>query len=49
MSKSMHVALEDLKLDKLYFVYPGNLRVKLAPKVEALPFAQLREAALNAR
>jgi predicted AAA+ superfamily ATPase len=43
MSKSMHVSLEDLKLDKLYFVYPGALRVKLAPKVEAVPLAQLRE------
>ena len=42
MSRSMHIALEDLKLDKLYFVYPGNLRVKLAPKVEAVPFGQLR-------
>lgn len=44
MTRSMHVALEDLSLDKLYLVYPGSLRVKLAPKVEALPLAQLREA-----
>ena len=43
ISKSMHVALEDLKLDKLYFVYPGTLRARLAAKVEALPIAQLRE------
>jgi predicted AAA+ superfamily ATPase len=43
ISKSMHIALEDLKLDKLYFVYPGALRVKLAPKVEAIPLAQLRD------
>lgn len=44
MTKSMHVALEDLNLDKLYFVYPGSLRVKLAPKAEALPLAQIRDA-----
>ena len=43
MARSMHIVLEDLKLDKLYFVYPGALRVKLAPKVEAVPLEQLRE------
>ena len=41
MTKSMHVALADLKLDKLRVVYPGPLRYKLAPKVECVPFAQL--------
>jgi len=42
ITRSMHVALEDLALDKLYFVYPGELRVKLAAKVEAMPLVQLR-------
>ncbi|MBK6539871.1 MAG: ATP-binding protein [Flavobacteriales bacterium] len=44
ITRSMQVALEDLKLDKLYFVYPGTLRAKLAAKVEAVPLSQLREA-----
>ncbi|HRN36530.1 MAG TPA: ATP-binding protein [Flavobacteriales bacterium] len=41
MTKGMHVALADLKLDKLRVVYPGDLRYKLAPKVECVPFTQL--------
>ena len=41
MTKSMHVALADLKLDKLRVVYPGTHRYKLAPKVECVPFTQL--------
>jgi uncharacterized protein len=45
MTRSMHVALEDLKLDKLYLVHAGDLRVKLAPKVEAIPMARIRELA----
>jgi len=43
ITRSMHIALEDLKLDKLYFIYPGELHVKLAPKVDAIPLAKLRE------
>ena len=43
MTKSMHVALEDLRLDKLRVVYPGTHRYKLAPKVECVPFAQLHD------
>lgn len=42
MIRSMHIALEDLQLDKLYLVHAGDLRLKLAPKVEAVPLAQLR-------
>jgi uncharacterized protein len=45
MTRSMHVALEDLKLDKLYLVHAGDLHVKLAPKVEAIPMARIRERA----
>jgi hypothetical protein len=43
MTRSMHTALEDLALDKLYLVHAGELQVKLAPKVEALPLVRLRE------
>jgi predicted AAA+ superfamily ATPase len=43
MTRSMHIALEDLSLDKLYLVHAGDLQVKLAPKVEAVPLGRLRE------
>lgn len=43
ITRSMHIAMEDLALDKLYFVYPGNLHLKLAPKMEAIPMARIRE------
>jgi len=48
MTKSMHVALSDLKLDRLFVVYPGSKPFNLAPKVEALPITKLPEA-LNAK
>jgi hypothetical protein len=32
----MRIALQDLKLDALYVVYPGLHRYKLADKVEAV-------------
>jgi uncharacterized protein len=44
MTRSMHVALGDLKLDKLWIVYPGTRRYMLHDKVEAVPL----EAALLA-
>jgi predicted AAA+ superfamily ATPase len=48
MTKSMHVALSDLKLDRLFIVYPGSKPFNLASKVEALPITQLTEV-LNAK
>jgi predicted AAA+ superfamily ATPase len=41
MTKSMHVALEDLKLERLYVVYPGGRRYALGPKAEAVPLSTL--------
>jgi uncharacterized protein len=41
MTKSMHVALADLKLDALHVVYPGPHRYRLADRVQALPIAEL--------
>lgn len=41
MTRSMHVALADLKLDALRVVYPGDRRYRLAPKVECVPLLQL--------
>jgi hypothetical protein len=37
----MRIALQDLKLDALYVVYPGLHRYKLADKVEAVPLCAM--------
>ena len=42
---SMRIAMEDLKLDELTVVYPGQKRYKLAKKVEVAPLSEF----LNAR
>ena len=41
LTSSMHVALADLQLDKLYVVYPGTERYPLLERVEALPLVDL--------
>jgi predicted AAA+ superfamily ATPase len=41
MTKSMHVALSDLQLDRIHVVYPGPRRYRLDTRVEALPIADL--------
>ncbi len=41
LSPSMRVAMEDLRLDRLMVVYPGERRYSLAERVEALPFMEL--------
>lgn len=43
MTKSMHIALEDLKLERLFTVYPGKEAYPMHERVEALPLAQLHE------
>ena len=37
MTPSIHVALEDLRLKKIYVIYPGKERYAPHPQVEALP------------
>ena len=37
MTRSIHVALEDLHLKKTYVIYPGKERYALHAQVEALP------------
>ncbi len=44
LTPSMRIALADLKLDKLYIVYPGEKRYALTKKVEVLPLAELANA-----
>jgi uncharacterized protein len=36
-TKSMQIAIDDLKLDALYIVYPGRHRYQIKPSVEAVP------------
>jgi predicted AAA+ superfamily ATPase len=41
LTRSMHVALEDLGLEALYIIYPGQRRYRLNNKVEAIPLTSL--------
>lgn len=45
MTKSMHVALDDLELDHLFVVYPGDRRFPLAERATAVPLSDVRTAA----
>jgi hypothetical protein len=42
MTASMHVALADLKLDRLLVVHPGKKSYPLAPKADAVSIGELR-------
>ena len=37
VTRSMQIAMQDLKIDSLYVVYPGERRFELAPRIEAVP------------
>jgi len=41
MTPSVRAALEDLELDQLFIVYPGNLAYPIADKVGALPISSI--------
>ena len=41
MTKSLHVALEDLKLERAWIVYPGSTRYAAHERVEVLPVAEI--------
>jgi hypothetical protein len=43
MSRSMHVSIDSLKLDRLYVIYPGDEAYTLQSGVEVLPLAMARE------
>jgi len=49
MTRSMHVSIESLKLDRLYVIYPGTEVYALKPGVEVLPLPLARERLLAAR
>jgi len=46
-TKSMHIVLEDLKLEHLWVVYPGSRRYPLSAKITALPLREIGEIELN--
>ena len=48
LTASMRIAVDELKLDRLLVVYPGDRHYALAERVEALPFAELAMAAPGA-
>jgi uncharacterized protein len=43
ITKSMRIALADLKLDRLYLVHPGPRSFDLAPRVKALALGRVLE------
>ncbi len=49
MSRSMHVSIESVKLDRLYVVYPGSEPYALRTGVEVLPLPLARERLAAAR
>ena len=44
LTKSMHIALQDLGLERLWVIYPGLERYPLSERVTALPLRQLDRA-----
>ncbi|MCE9553991.1 MAG: ATP-binding protein [Planctomycetes bacterium] len=44
MTPSMRIALQNLKLDKLYVVYPGDKRYPIERHAEVVPLAELVQA-----
>lgn len=46
-TKSMHIALQDLKLEHLWVVYPGTLRYPMMDKITALPLREIHAVELS--
>ncbi len=49
LTKSMTIAIEDLKLHHLFVVYPGKTAYPLAKNVSVLPISQIAETVLKLR
>lgn len=47
-TKAMHIALDDLKLEHLWVVYPGALRYSLTDQITALPLREIDAIEMNA-
>jgi predicted AAA+ superfamily ATPase len=48
LTRSMHIAWQDLRLDRLFVVYPGERRYALGDGIECVPLTMVRDLA-NAR
>lgn len=46
-TKSMHIAIEDLKLEHLWVVYPGTRRYPMTGKITALPMREVDQIELK--
>lgn len=46
-TKSMHVVLDDLGLEHLWVVYPGNQRYAMTESITALPLKEIGNVSLN--
>jgi len=46
-SRAMHLSVDDLQLERLWVVYPGDKRYPLAEKITALPLSELPGLALD--
>lgn len=44
VTRSMRVCLEDLQLERIFLIYPGDNGYALDPKIEAVPISRLPEA-----
>lgn len=47
MTRSLHSAIADLRLQRAYVVYPGARRYRIHERVEVLPLADLGSAAVE--
>jgi predicted AAA+ superfamily ATPase len=47
-TKAMHIALDDLKLEHLWVVYPGTLRYSMTDQITALPLREINAIEMNA-
>ena len=43
LTPSIRIALEDLGLERIVVIYPGNKRFPLSDKVDAIPLEELRQ------
>ena len=47
-TKSMHIVVDDLGLERLWVVYPGDLEYPLTETITALPLKKISDIALRA-
>lgn len=42
-TKSMHIVMQDLGLERLFVIYPGSRRYPVAERIEVVPLAELKD------